>query len=212
MTPRYPGKITHVFSVVSVVNLLLFGLVACGGSNRNRGTARAQAAPIHVDSVVPRAVALARFREGLINPGRLDGGAKRRGGLVRRFVDALERGDTMALVEMAITRAEFAYLYYPAAPEASPPYDLDPGLSWFMLRQNSRKGLLRALEERGARSLGYLGHRCDGSPSRHGDNAVWGPCVVRRLQATGDTVEERLFGPILERDGVFKFLSYANNR
>jgi hypothetical protein len=33
---------------------------------------------------------------------------------------------------------------------------------------------------------------------------------VRRVQAPGDTVRERLFGPILERGGRFKFVSYAN--
>jgi hypothetical protein len=30
------------------------------------------------------------------------------------------------------------------------------------------------------------------------------------VQAPGDTLEERLFGPIVEREGVFKFLSFAN--
>jgi hypothetical protein len=159
---------------------------------------------------VPREVSLARFREGLTAPGRLKGGATSRDDLVRRSIEALERRDTMALVGMTITRAEFAYLYYPTSPEALPPYDLDPGLSWFMLQENGRKGLLRALADRGGRPLGYLGYRCDGTPSQHGGNAVWGPCLVRRVQAPGDTLEERLFGPIVEREGVFKFLSFAN--
>jgi hypothetical protein len=33
---------------------------------------------------------------------------------------------------------------------------------------------------------------------------------VLRVQAPGDTVEERLFGLILEREGRFKFVSLAN--
>jgi hypothetical protein len=34
--------------------------------------------------------------------------------------------------------------------------------------------------------------------------------VVRRLPSPGDSVSERLFGPIVERGGRFKFVSYAN--
>jgi hypothetical protein len=30
------------------------------------------------------------------------------------------------------------------------------------------------------------------------------------MQAPGDTVDERLFGPIVERHGRFKFVSFAN--
>lgn len=160
--------------------------------------------------MVPRQASLARFRQGLTNPHRLEGGASSRDELVRSYVYALERRDTTALLGLVITRAEFAYLYYETSPQASPPYDLAPGLFWFILQQHSRKGLLRALEDRGGRPLGYLGYRCEEAPSRHGGNAVWGPCLVRRAQAVGDTVKERLFGPIVERDGRFKFLSYAN--
>ena len=185
-------------------------LVLLGCAAEPPGRAARAETPAYVDSVVPREVSLARFREGLAHPARLEGGAKSRDELVRRYVDALERQDTTALLGLTITRAEFAYLFYPTGPEASLPYDLEPGLYWFMLQENGRKGLLRALEDRGGRSLAYLGYRCDGTPSRQGGNTVWGPCLVRRWQAPGDTVEERLFGPILEREGTFKFLSLAN--
>ncbi|MBI2402986.1 MAG: hypothetical protein HYV20_09705 [Gemmatimonadetes bacterium] len=189
---------------------LILGLLACGGRDGSGGSARAEARPAYVDSGVPREVSLARFREGLADPGRLEGGAKSRDELLRRYVEALERRDTMVLVGMTITRAEFAYLYYRTGPEARPPYDLDPGLFWFMLQQNSRKGLLRALDDRGGRPLGYLGYTCDDEPSQHRSNTVWGPCLVRRVPAPGDTVVGRLFGPIVEREGRFKFLSYGN--
>jgi len=39
---------------------------------------------------------------------------------------------------------------------------------------------------------------------------VIGPCVVRRLTAQRDTIDERLFGLIVERGGRYKFTSYAN--
>ena len=42
-----------------------------------------------------------------------------------------------------------------------------------------------------------------------GDNVVYAPCVVR-LVIQSDTVEQRLFGAIIERHGRFKFVSLAN--
>lgn len=164
---------------------------------------------MHVDSVVPWDTALARFRVGLAEPAGLSGGASSRDALVHAFVDGLERVDTNTLAHLTVNRAEFAYLYYPTVPEAHPPYDLSPSVMWFMLQGASRTGLRRVLEER--RGAGeYLGYTCPEAPSRHGGNAVWGPCLVRWLQAPGDTVVERLFGPIVEREGVYKFLSFAN--
>jgi hypothetical protein len=171
---------------------------------------RAQAAPVHIDSAIPKDEELRRFRRGLIEPAELTGGARSRDALVRSYVSALERGDTAALAALVITKAEFAYIYYPTNPQARPPYDLSPGLMWFMLQQNSHRGLLHALEERGGRSLGFLGYHCDRSSSREGANQVWGPCAIRRRQAGGDVVTERLFGLILERGGRYKFVSLAN--
>ena len=72
---------------------------------------------------------------------------------------------------------------------------------WFLMQEGSRKGLLRALEQRGGRSLGYVGYTCDDAPSHQGENTVWASCLVH---------QERLFGPILERGGRFKFVSLAN--
>jgi hypothetical protein len=184
--------------------LLSLALAACGGDGRAAGRD-----PAHVDSSVPRAVEIARFREGLIEPTELAGGAASRDALVRSYVRALARADTAELAALAITRAEFAYLYYPTNPEAHPPYDLAPGLMWFMLEQNSRKGLLHALADRGGRSLGYAGYRCDATPSRQGANTVWGSCVVRHRQS-GGVIEERLFAQIVARNGRFKFVSLAN--
>ena len=163
-----------------------------------------------VDSVVPMDSALAGFRQGLAEPAALHSGAASLAELIAAFATRLEQSDTAGLAALALTRAEFAYLYYPNVPEARPPYELSPGLLWFMIEGNSARGLSAALAERGGRPLGYAGHRCLGKPRDDGENAVWPLCVVRRVQALGDTVEERLFGPIVERDGVFKFVTFAN--
>jgi len=163
-----------------------------------------------VDSVVPRDEAVRRFRAGLPEVDSLAGGRPTRDALVRDFVRALERQDTVALRAMVMTKAEFAWLYYPTNPQGLPPYDLSPSLLWFMTEGRSNQGLTLALGERGGQQLHVVGYVCEGAASREGANTVHGPCLLRRYQARGDTASERLFGPILERGGRFKFVSYAN--
>ena len=179
---------------------------ACG----HDAARRAAAGAVHVDSAVSRSDELRRFRADLVPPAGLTGGATSRDDLVRRYVHALERADTAALEALAIDRAEFAFLFYPTTPQGRPPYDLSPGLMWFMLQENSRRGLVHAIEERGGQPLGYVGYSCDRTPSREGKNTVVGPCLIRRRQSGRDEVQERLFGLIIERDHRFKLVSLAN--
>jgi hypothetical protein len=180
---------------------LAIALAACGG-------AAPAAREAVVDSAVPIDTLLGRFRNGLDRPGGFTGGAASRNALVRRFIRATEQADSAALRDLALTRAEFAWLYYPSLPEAAPPYELDPRLMWFMIETTSGRGLRTLLEERGGRPLGFVDHECEGQ-RRFGPNTVWGPCTIRRLQA-GDTTAEVLFGPVVEHGGRFKFVSYAN--
>ena len=192
------------------ITLLLFGALALSGCegrgvHRSPETARAT----HVDSIVPRAEALRRFQARTAPVDTLAGGARSRGALVRNFVRAIEGRDTTALRRLVLDRSEFAYLYYPTAPQGLPPYDLPPDLLWFTLASGSAKGIARALESFGGRSLGMEGYHCDPTPSRQGDNLVWGPCRIER-RAAGEELEVRLFGLILERAGRFKFVTYAN--
>jgi hypothetical protein len=100
--------------------------------------------------------------------------------------------------------------YYPTSREGLPPYDLSPDLMWFMMVERTNRGATALVQERSGQSLGYAGYRCLGDSTVEGSNRLWGPCLVRRVQAQGDTVEERLFGPIVERGGHFKFVSYSN--
>jgi hypothetical protein len=160
--------------------------------------------------VVPRDSSIARFQRTVARVDSFHGGAGSQDGLVRDFATALERRDTAALRGLLVTRSEFGWLYYPTNPEGLPPYNLTPQLMWFMVEGRTDQGLARLLERRGGKPLGVLGHRCQGKPSHQGDNTVWGPCEVLRLGEQGDTITERLFAQIVERNGRYKFLSYAN--
>jgi hypothetical protein len=167
-------------------------------------------APTHIDSAVPRDIALARFQHESRPVTTLSGAATSRDDLVRRFTRAVESRDTAALRRLTISRSEFAYLYYPTSAQGLPPYDLSPELMWFMQVERSNRGVGALINERSGTSLHVAGYRCLGDSTVEGRNRLWGPCVLRRVVAPGDTVEERLFGPILERDGGFKFVGYSN--
>jgi hypothetical protein len=190
--------------------LVLLVLLGTAGACRPAAADRDREPAGTVDSVVPRARELAEFRRGFVAATRLEGGEPTREALVRRFVRALETGDTIALRRQLLSRAEFAWLYYPTTTQAGPPYDLGPDLLWFTLFQRSDRDIALALREFGGRPFGYLGHTCAAAPRVEGDNRIWGYCAIRRRAAGRQPTTERLFGLIIERGGRYKFVSYAN--
>jgi hypothetical protein len=197
-------------STLLVALALLAG--ACGRDRFSTSTAAAADSAPHtpqrVDSLVSREVAIEQFRGGTQQVSRFAGGARSRDALVKAWVKAIETADTAALKRMLLSRDEFAWLYYPTASQGLPPYDLSPSLLWFMMDGQTAKGLRRLLEERAGKPMHYLGYSCDPESTTEGENTVWGPCEIRELRAPGDTVQERLFGLIVERGGEWKFLSY----
>ncbi|MFL5575454.1 MAG: hypothetical protein ACJ79S_05740 [Gemmatimonadaceae bacterium] len=164
-----------------------------------------------VDSVLPPEEALRRFREGLSPVARLDGGARSRDGLVADFARAVERGDSVALRRLEISRAEFAYLFYPSSIYTRPPYREQPEIVWILQRAKGGSGYRRLVQRFAGRPLGYRGYRCALEPRIQGENRLWGECTVAYRNAHGDSVTTRLFGAILERGGRFKFINYAND-
>lgn len=163
-----------------------------------------------VDSILPREEAVRRFREGLAPVDSLTGGAGGRDELVAAFVRAVATADTAAIARLAVSRAEFAYLYYPTAVEGKPPYDLEPGLLWFTLFERSNEGARKTLTRYGGHPMTLVDYDCGTGQHREGENTIYGPCTVRWRREAGDTVSVRLFGKILERGGRFKVLTYAN--
>ena len=144
-------------------------------------------------------------------PRALSGGATTREALVREFVGALSRSDSAALAHMALTRAEYAYLVYPSSPYTRPPYKQSPEIAWLLLRAEHDKGLVRLLRRVGGQPVEYLGHRCDPTPVREGDNRLWRRCRVRVRIGDDTARDRRLFGVIVERGGRFKVASFATD-
>jgi hypothetical protein len=190
---------------------LMLGASAAMALACDRPDAQAKAVPSRVvDSTIPRAEALRRFRTNLTLVAGLEGGRGSRDSLVAAYLNALGARDTAALAAMAVTRAEFGYLYYPTTPQGLPPYDLEPELMWSLLFQRSNRGIRRALDLYGGQDLALLGYDCGPGESVEGANTIWGPCKVRFRREAGDTVSRALFSQIIGRDGRYKFLSYSN--
>jgi hypothetical protein len=194
------------------VHLLFVAGILLVGAGCNGPDVRAESATARrvVDSAASREDELRKFRDGLPKVDSLVGGAGNRDELVAAFMRALAASDTTALVRMAVTRSEFAYLYYPTTPRAKPPYDLEPELMWFLLIQQRDQGLTRSLRHYGGTPISLMDYDCGEEASHEGENVVYGPCTVRWRGSGGDTLSVRLFNQILERGGRFKFLNYGN--
>jgi hypothetical protein len=164
-----------------------------------------------VDSALPMPVLLERFRKGLSEPQGLRSDIMSRDALVRAVMEALEHSDTLRFEQLAVNRAEWAWLYYPTNAQSQPPYELPPALAWFQLQETNRKGVFRALREYGARRLDYQGYECDAEPVKEAENAIWTHCVVTLARDDEPAKTLGLFGAILERGGRFAILSYDND-
>lgn len=191
------------------VFVLLAGLgsaaAACNGSEM-----RAENGPARAGNILSRDEALRRFQLKLPPVTELEGPHTSRDSLMTAFVRALGDRDTAALASMAVSAAEFGYLYYPTTPQSLPPYDLEPALMWHMLWQRSEQGIRRVLARYGGQQLQLLGHDCGQDSSREGENTIVGPCVLRLRDERGHPLSLELPSQVIERAGRYKVLSYAN--
>lgn len=188
--------------------LLLLG--ACSDGPAARPPDRPPGA---VDSIFPPEEELRRFQASLTDTVRaLTGGAPSRDDLVARFVAALEAGDSTAFAPLALTAAEFGWLWFPGSRFTRPPYRTKPGLLWFQLQNASSRGINRAFRRFGGQPLGFEGYACPDDPVVEGENRTWEACTVTIRPAGADSARTlRLFGGILERGGRWKFVGYGND-
>lgn len=164
---------------------------------------------VPADSTISMDSLLQQFQAGWPRPDALTATSITPEALTRRYLDAVASFDTSALREMHITRAEYAYLYFPASKMMAPPYELPPDVAWLLLTADSNKGIATVMRRFGGQRLDLESVRCTGEPLREGPNTVWRGCLAR-YRGEGEGVRERpLFAAIIERGGRFKFFSYA---
>lgn len=191
--------------------LALAVAAACGRAEAGppRAAATASARTV-VDSILPMDEEIRRFRATAPgDPAGLEQGERSADALVRRWVRAVETADTADLGRMHLSPAEFITLYFPESRYLDGPYRQSPRLFWFLLTNRSSQGLTRVLRRHGGAPLGFVGYRCAGDPEVAGRNRVWGRCVIER-DVEGTRADFRFFGAIIEREGRYKFFSYAS--
>ncbi len=164
-----------------------------------------------VDSILPPDEELRRFTADLPSrPTRLANGLPSRDALVRRWGAAVEQDDSLTLIRLAVNRPEFALLVYPSSPYTRAPMRQSPAIVWQQLSNATIQGYRRTLGRLGGKPLGVVGWSCPAPVELQGKNRIWRDCAVRRVRSPGDTVSQRLFGPIIERDGVYKFVTLSS--
>ncbi len=165
-----------------------------------------------IDSTFPMPEQMRRFRHDLPAVATLIDGAPSIDSLVTRFIGALARGDRTALGRLTLSRAEFAWLYYPALTEQEGTTVMPPTLRWDGIVRNSEKGIMRALSRIGGRSLTLRALQCPPQQVRTlGDLRLHDGCRVTVAPAGDSLFTGRLFGPVIEHRGRFKFVGYAND-
>lgn len=200
----------HVTALLAALSL---GPPACspsGGDLHADGPDLERRTPVHVDSIFPIEEELRRFRSGMDTTAALEGGAPSAGALVERLIAALEAADTAAVAGLALTRTEFAWIYYPHSMYTSRPYELAPGLVWYHLQNRSSRGLTRLLRRYAGEALHATSLHCPNDAEPFGPGSLLHGCVVRGELASGEAIEERLFGSILEVDGRHKLVGFSN--
>ena len=202
-------------SILDRVVVLATLAAGCGGASGSERLAADSAATRTaagvVDSLLPLEEEIRRFRQAVPEvPERLTGGEQTRDALVRRWVRAVEARDSVGLSRMLLSAAEYITFYYPASPYTKPPYRQSPGVRWFLITNNSSQGATRVWQRHAGDPLGLVDYTCDPTPELLGLNRIWTDCVLRLRTAEGER-RLHLFGPIIERDGWFKFLTYASD-
>ncbi|MFL5617111.1 MAG: hypothetical protein ACJ79A_01810 [Gemmatimonadaceae bacterium] len=166
-----------------------------------------------IDSLLPPEEEARRFRAEY--PGdsatTLVGGEGSRDALVRRFVRSLAAADTNDLRTMVVTPREFVDLYYPGSPYARGPYHQPVGFAWQMIQNPSDAGFRKLLRRAAGQPWTFVRQRCEPKVSHDGAVDRYSGCLVRIVDARGDSATKRLFGSIVSYRGAFKFLSYTND-
>ncbi len=164
-----------------------------------------------IDSVLSVAEYERRFRVGLAQPARLEGGRSSREDLARSIFSAISASDSTALAALMVTPAEFSWLVYPSHRYRTEPYALDPAIFWLQLQAGSAKGSGRMLKRYGGDRIDLTSLQCEREDTTL-DTAVviWAPCVAM-IMRNARTEKGRYFGAIVERQGQFKLLSGGND-
>lgn len=219
--------------------ILLSGLLACGDGDRSAQTRQPIPAGIDsamvewrsdgmlipspdslrktpgyvIDSILPPDEALRRLQQEVTDPipTRLTGGATSRPALIRAYWQALQRTDTAAIRTLVVSKAEFAFLYFPeSALFAS---GMQPVPAWVLYEAQSGRGLTAASSRARTATTAQAvlqAVTCRDEGRIEGASMTSGPCgvVMRWPDQRTDTLW--IASTVIRRDGRYKLLGLDN--
>ena len=125
----------------------------------------------------------------------------------QKTLGALERKDTLGLLQLRLTKFEHDSLLVPQMPLPPPGVERDMGMAWYMLDQRSIKGIRRALEDYGGQRFSLIRVRFAKPDERFGNLVVHRGTQVTVRDSTDSEIVLPIFGSILEDGGRFKLVS-----
>jgi len=128
--------------------------------------------------------------------------------LATAVLDALARGDRAGLEALALSETEFRDYLWPELPAARPERNLPFSYVWGELRQKSAGALGNTLAEHGGRRYEFVGVTFSGRTD-YVTYAVHREATVRVKAASGERMDLRLCGSMIEKDGAWKVFSYV---
>ncbi len=209
-THTMPTHISRLGAPLALAAACLLA-VACDRETKPGTDTTARPPGYVVDSALPIGTLLARFRATVADsPTTLAGGEVSAERLAREFLRAISSNDTASVRRLVVNRAEFAWLYYPETKFTKPPYELGPDLLWLQMNEASEKGIVRVLRRYGGAPMRFEALSCPDSVSIEGPNRITTGCRLRFAASDSAARTLQLFGSLMERDGRWKFVSYAN--
>lgn len=157
------------------------------------------------------AAALAGASAHLSRPTPLAGTFDSPEALASAVLDAFQRQDRAALERLALSEQEFAAHVWPTLPAARPERNLSAQFVWADLAGKSRAHLMRNLRRPLPLDATVVAVDFEGETSRHGGITIRRQSVMRLRDPSGSTLRVRLFGSLLEQDGMFKVFSYVTD-
>ncbi len=128
--------------------------------------------------------------------------------LVRQVLAAVEAEDMQGLTDLRVTEREHNELLWPEFPARDHNVQLD--FAWDMLDTRSHTNQGRAIGTWRGKGLEFVAVRFEREIERYRTFVAHRGTVVTARTATGEEVEVRFIGSILELDGQFKAVSYKD--
>ena len=128
--------------------------------------------------------------------------------LATAVLDAVARGDRMALEALALNEQEFRYHVWPDLPAARPERNLPFSYVWGDLHQKSDGALTALLQAHGGRTYTLIDVAFDGE-TKYASYDVRRAATFRVRDASGAEMDLRVSGSMREKDGAWKVFSFV---